>query len=219
LIVSFKGAGPGATREDVRAACEAFGTVSYIDFTKDAEDGFVRFADAESAAKAAKELAEAKMQLGGKEVALALVDGEDEVTYWKRVEAMRSESALSLAPGLLCPVRSRVRHVRRAQRQEAWSWRARWPWRAWRSGPRCQAWAVNGAACARAILLTSKIKKTLSGLCFVCPVCYTCVVSTAAAAPAEAETVGVDCIAASRVRSERVPVFTRSMAAHTVAGW
>lgn len=91
-ILRIEGIGAGASREDLTSICGQFGEIAYVDFQRDLSDGFVRFADPESAKKALATLTEAKTEFKGAVPTLRLLEGEEEELYIaKSIEAMKEK--------------------------------------------------------------------------------------------------------------------------------
>ena len=43
LVLKFEEIGPGVTREDLREIFEPYGTVMWVDYSRDEADGFIRY--------------------------------------------------------------------------------------------------------------------------------------------------------------------------------
>eukprot|EP00179_Madagascaria_erythrocladioides_P013448 CAMPEP_0198368494 /NCGR_PEP_ID=MMETSP1450-20131203/155729_1 /TAXON_ID=753684 ORGANISM="Madagascaria erythrocladiodes, Strain CCMP3234" /NCGR_SAMPLE_ID=MMETSP1450 /ASSEMBLY_ACC=CAM_ASM_001115 /LENGTH=198 /DNA_ID=CAMNT_0044076001 /DNA_START=1 /DNA_END=597 /DNA_ORIENTATION=+ len=89
LVLRVEGIGPGVTREDVKELLENYGTVDWIDYSRDEADGYVRFGAEGCAVEAVSKLTEKKSELGGKVPEWSLLAGEQEEQYWKDVHAAK----------------------------------------------------------------------------------------------------------------------------------
>jgi len=74
------GIGQDILRDQIKHVFSAFGPVAFVDNKK--SEGFVRFQNAESAAKALQEL---KQEFGGVVPTLRLLEGQEEETYWASI--------------------------------------------------------------------------------------------------------------------------------------
>ncbi len=87
LILKFtlgEGVAEGTRREDLSEALSSHGTIKFIDFKIGDKDGCVRFEDADVVSKIVeKHGGDAKLQIGGANVTLDVMQGDEESSYWK----------------------------------------------------------------------------------------------------------------------------------------
>jgi len=89
--LQFKNIGDGVTREILKEVFGTISTVQFADFAKGQTEGILRFADAEAAQKALKEMTEKKTPLGDKVPELSILEHEEEEKYKSKLfDSMRN---------------------------------------------------------------------------------------------------------------------------------
>jgi len=63
-----------------------YGNVAYVDFTKNLNEGYVRYSDAAVTTKAFTEITNNKVQIGDKLPTYAIITGEEEKQYWIKIK-------------------------------------------------------------------------------------------------------------------------------------
>lgn len=89
LILRFEGVSTETTREDIREVLENYGDVTFVDFSRGMTDGHVRFRNASGSRQAYDELTKSPKEFGGKVPTLRVLDGDDEVEYWREIKSNR----------------------------------------------------------------------------------------------------------------------------------
>jgi len=85
-IIKFSGIGDGQTRETLKELFSPYGNVAYVDFTKNLNEGYVRYSDAAVTTKAFTEITNNKVQIGDKLPTYAIITGEEEKQYWIKIK-------------------------------------------------------------------------------------------------------------------------------------
>jgi len=89
-IMKFTGIGDNQTRETLKTLFAPYGDISYVDFTKNLNEGFVRFGNAEICTKAFAAVTNSKMQIGDKLPTYAIITGDEEKQYWQKVKKAKN---------------------------------------------------------------------------------------------------------------------------------
>lgn len=92
VVLRLTGVGANVDREALKAAFGKYGNVVFVDFSRGDTDGYVRFETADAASKAVSGVPEDKLELGGQVPQVALVQGEAEEEYWKRVRESKKKA-------------------------------------------------------------------------------------------------------------------------------
>lgn len=89
LILKLEGLGEETTREIIKANLGEIGIISFVDFSKGQDSGYVRFDDQESTKSALEAIKEKQLDFGGKVPEASIVEGEEEKEYWTKVASLR----------------------------------------------------------------------------------------------------------------------------------
>lgn len=88
-VIQFKGCGDSTSREDLKDLFGAHAPIAWVDFNRGETQGFIRFAEDDSAQKVMDSLKEKngdeKFMINDVESELTVVEGEEEENYWKMV--------------------------------------------------------------------------------------------------------------------------------------
>jgi len=76
-----------------------YGNISYVDFTKNLNEGYVRFTKVEDCTKAFAELTNNKVQIGDKLPAYAIITGDEEKQYWMKVKKAKVDKSQNFKKG------------------------------------------------------------------------------------------------------------------------
>jgi len=82
-VLHFEGFGAETTRENIRESLPDEQKISFIDFNKGDEKGYVRFVSPEAAKEVLDKLEDGKMKIQEKELTVRLLEGEEEEEYLK----------------------------------------------------------------------------------------------------------------------------------------
>eukprot|EP00730_Choanoeca_flexa_P013941 TRINITY_DN5898_c0_g2_i1.p1 TRINITY_DN5898_c0_g2~~TRINITY_DN5898_c0_g2_i1.p1 ORF type:complete len:365 (+),score=140.28 TRINITY_DN5898_c0_g2_i1:105-1199(+) len=77
------------SREDLKDVFEEFGEIAWVDYSRGESSGYMRYKEAEQASKAHATLTERKTEIKGKVPSLKLLEGQEEMDYWIKVEDER----------------------------------------------------------------------------------------------------------------------------------
>lgn len=95
-VIHIDGIGPGTQREDLKEVFGVFGDISWVDFSRDDVEGYVRFSEAGKGKEACEKFGETKI----KDVApkVRALEGDEEKKFWiqtqkekMRVRALKSK--------------------------------------------------------------------------------------------------------------------------------
>lgn len=75
----------GTTREDIKEAFAEYGNVAWVEFDRGDKEGKLRFHDENAAIETHPKLTDGKITIKDTPVECRIVDGEEEVAYWKSV--------------------------------------------------------------------------------------------------------------------------------------
>jgi len=98
-IIKFTGIGDNQTREELKTLFSTYGNISYVDFTKNLNEGYVRFTKVEDCTKAFAELTNNKVQIGDKLPAYAIITGDEEKQYWMKVKKAKVDKSQNFKKG------------------------------------------------------------------------------------------------------------------------
>lgn len=90
-ILKFNDIGSNQTRETLKIIFSAFGKVVYIDFSKNLNEGYVRYTTPEECTKSYTELTNNKTPIGDKVPILTVITGDEEKEYWIKVNKNKIE--------------------------------------------------------------------------------------------------------------------------------
>ena len=82
VVIGVKGLGEGVDREVLKATCDEYGPVEWIEYERNAPEAFIRFLEPEHAMEAATGLKD--KELAGNKCASTVLEGEDEKAFFKR---------------------------------------------------------------------------------------------------------------------------------------
>jgi len=91
-ILKFSGIGDNQTREALKELFSPYGDISYVDFTKNLNEGYIRFKNVEDCTKAFTEVTNNKMQIGDKLPTYVIITGDEEKQYWQKVKKAKTQN-------------------------------------------------------------------------------------------------------------------------------
>lgn len=92
-VVYFENVGEGVTRESLKDVFNEYGTAVYVDFSIGNKSGYIRYDEKGGAKTAAAALTEKQVELGGEKTVYRALEGEEEKTYFEKVESLRKDKA------------------------------------------------------------------------------------------------------------------------------
>jgi RNA recognition motif-containing protein len=96
LIVHFKNVGPGVSGKDIKEYFKRFARVAYIEFEQGGTEGYARFFTTEGANAAVDKMLSQNAQLGGQQIALRILEGEEDQQYWAKIHQNAAQKYQSL---------------------------------------------------------------------------------------------------------------------------
>jgi len=88
-IVYFKDIGPDMSRDILKEAFSEFGSVLFVDFSREGFEGHIRYETPEGAKKAVESMKAAKTTIGGKIPELTWLKDKEEREYWENVNILK----------------------------------------------------------------------------------------------------------------------------------
>lgn len=89
-VLKVKNIGEGANREDFEAVLNKK-QYQFIDFCRGQTEGFLRFKKPEFAKETLEKFTSEKPMIGGNEIEVSLVEGDEEKEYWEKISDLRNQ--------------------------------------------------------------------------------------------------------------------------------
>lgn len=95
IVIHMSGFSSDSSRESIRDLLEEHGKVNFIDYSRGDKEGWVRFDESVSAAEVLRKLREScegKIEMKGAELDCRVLEGDEEIAYWKKKFEAQAES-------------------------------------------------------------------------------------------------------------------------------